>query len=804
MLGAILGLLAGAGTPLFAQSPPQLTWGAGGAGGSGTWDTSTLDWYNGAANVPWTNGDSTVFGGTAGMVSISSSVTANKVTFTTPGYTVQNSFLEGASSGLTVETDADATISSSIFGASPYTTAFTKTGAGVLTLTGQGPVFFGSVTISAGEVRFTGSGSPNFTTPFVLANAAGTALTFAASTNTVASLAGGGANGGVVRPNVSSGNLSLAINGSADATFAGLLQDNGSATLALQKNGASTQTLSGANTYSGATTINAGALVLGGANGSALNTASVSVAAGSTLLLDNSSAASNNRLSNAVPVSLSGGTLGLIGNATTDSKQSLGTLSFSRASSVSVAPSGTAAAQLTFSGLARQSNGTISFSGGSNIGVTGLTNVNGIVGGYATVGADWASVDANARIFAYNGYVTSLATAGGQDNLRLTSAGGDTTALPQTKAVNSLNLINSGTTAPGTLDLGAGQKLTLTSSGLLESGGAGHVIQNGTLTTSGSELIVTDQAALTIASTVANTSPAVTLTKSGAGTLVLTGANTYTGPTVIDQGIVRAAVDNNLGAGSAVVLAGGTLQAAAGFTSAKSLQGSGGTLDTAGFNVAFNGGNNTAGVTKTGAGMLSLTGTVGSVSVNAGLLHLSSLATNNAASIFLAGGRLEASGSGVSQVQTVGPSAEISPGGLGQAATLTLGTLMASGLAVIDFDLGSTASDLLTISSGLSLSGSPLLFRFSDLGGTRTGTAYTLMNLPSFNLGMPLSAASFGIDPASTASGYQGMFSLVNNTLSVTFTSVPEPRAAVWVLVALGLWGIRLRFGRKWQHGSSR
>ncbi len=124
-------------------------------------------------------------------MSINGAVTASQVTFSTPGYTVQNFFLNGSSSGLIVQSDADATISSSVFGTAPYNTAFTKTGAGVLTFTGQGPVFFGSANINAGEVRFTGTGSPNFTTPYVLADAPGVALTFASSFNQIASLGGG-------------------------------------------------------------------------------------------------------------------------------------------------------------------------------------------------------------------------------------------------------------------------------------------------------------------------------------------------------------------------------------------------------------------------------------------------------------------------------------------------------------------------------------------------------------------------------------------------------------------------------------
>src|SRR5580693_5611921 len=48
----------------------QLIWGSGGNGGSGTWNSSLTDWWNGSSNVTWTNGDSATFAGTGGTVDI--------------------------------------------------------------------------------------------------------------------------------------------------------------------------------------------------------------------------------------------------------------------------------------------------------------------------------------------------------------------------------------------------------------------------------------------------------------------------------------------------------------------------------------------------------------------------------------------------------------------------------------------------------------------------------------------------------------------------------------------------------------
>jgi autotransporter-associated beta strand protein len=69
-------------------APAQLQWGANGAGGTGTWDATTQNWYNGSANVAW-DGNTAVFGGTAGTVTLNSALSATGLTFGVTGYTVQ-------------------------------------------------------------------------------------------------------------------------------------------------------------------------------------------------------------------------------------------------------------------------------------------------------------------------------------------------------------------------------------------------------------------------------------------------------------------------------------------------------------------------------------------------------------------------------------------------------------------------------------------------------------------------------------------------------------------------------------------
>jgi len=105
----------------------------------------------------------------------------------------------------------------------------------------------------------------------------------------------------------------------------------------------------------------------------------------------------------------------------------------------------------------------------------------------------------------------------------------------QTTTINSLKL-----SAAATVTIDAGQTLTLSSGGLLVPGNASGspTITGGTLMGAAiADLIVHQNHAintLTIGSVIADNTAATALTKSGQGTLILTGNNTYTGPTYIN------------------------------------------------------------------------------------------------------------------------------------------------------------------------------------------------------------------------------------------------------------------------------
>src|SRR5207302_3000023 len=151
--------------------------GNGTFGGTGTWDATTLNWFNGTTDVAWPNNTTTdpalaaFFGGTAGTVTVTSGTTinVNSITFATSGYTISGGGLNfGGSGSSTIRVNlGSATINSVISGilnsmtitgggtlnltaSNTYTGATTINGA-TLSLGTTGAIQSGTLTLSAGE-----------------------------------------------------------------------------------------------------------------------------------------------------------------------------------------------------------------------------------------------------------------------------------------------------------------------------------------------------------------------------------------------------------------------------------------------------------------------------------------------------------------------------------------------------------------------------------------------------------------------------------------------------------------------------
>jgi fibronectin-binding autotransporter adhesin len=143
---------------------------AGAGGGTGNWDTTAGNnvWYNGTADTVYSN-DTSIFGGTAGTVTVDGSVGPTAIIFNTTGYTI------GGTSTLTLGSLGIST-GVSLFSANETINAPFSTGAGTWaydgTLTFGGPILggakpvLGAATTDSATYIFTGDMSQYSGTAF--------------------------------------------------------------------------------------------------------------------------------------------------------------------------------------------------------------------------------------------------------------------------------------------------------------------------------------------------------------------------------------------------------------------------------------------------------------------------------------------------------------------------------------------------------------------------------------------------------------------------------------------------------------
>ena len=239
--------------------------------------------------------------------------------------------LAGANSSTTGSPVTNLALSSAnTYGTTTATTQFTNNGNGPMTVTlsAVNDVLPTNTVLTLGGVPNGQGGSYN----------GNVTLSLNGINQTVAGLATG-TTSGVYRiiGNNSTTVSTLTVNNTANYTYSGFIGTTGFNTVALTKSGSGSLTLTAANTYTGATSVNAGTLLVSGSiNGST----SVSVAATGTLTLSNTAAAV---LADAGTLSLvSGATLNL--NAASGTSESISNLVLD----TTTEPAGTyTAAQLT-------------------------------------------------------------------------------------------------------------------------------------------------------------------------------------------------------------------------------------------------------------------------------------------------------------------------------------------------------------------------------------------------------------------------------------------------------------------------
>jgi fibronectin-binding autotransporter adhesin len=233
--------------------------------GNGTLDFSVLN----AANTAYSGG-LTVNGGTFSYNSTATTAALGSGSITLGGgtlnYTGSSSVTIANNATLTAGTtstlnnaNGTVTISATIAGSGNLT----KSGAGTLTLSGAN-TYTGDTLVSAGTLTLSNALALQNST--IDTSGAGVITLSSVTTPTFGGLKGSGNLSSVITTGYSSvTGITLNPDSSVSNTYSGVISD-GAAGMTLTKNGSGTQVLSGSNTYTGATTINAGTLQLGHAN----------------------------------------------------------------------------------------------------------------------------------------------------------------------------------------------------------------------------------------------------------------------------------------------------------------------------------------------------------------------------------------------------------------------------------------------------------------------------------------------------------------------------------------------------------
>ena len=442
-------------------------------------------------------------------------------------------------------------------------------------------------------------------------------------------------------------------------TFAPILNNNGSGVVSLTKNDAGTWVLTGANTYTGNTTISAGTLVF--QNTAAKSSGSnVTVAAGANLGLgvgnasiDYSNHAANIFNNNGNGTFTLNATSG-IALDTTNGNFTLSTaLTANRALTKLGANTLTLNATNTYASATRINGGTLSIATITDGGVAGTlgnsTNAAAnltLGGGTLEYTGSGNSTNRNFTLTAATNSTISVTNAAAtltisgtaaSTNGSLTKAGAGILALTgnnthsgtTTVAAGTLALSGNGTLGTSTISISGGT-LDMGGKSLTNAFGSltGGTLSNGTLTNNGSNFGLQSG---TVSAVLAGTNG---VNKTTSGTVTLSGNNTYTGGTTINAGTLQIGHANALGTSGNITFSGGTMQFASGGSGADygariKNSASAIILDTNTNNVTFSGAidsSNTAGLTKNGTGTLALSGAntyTGGTTINAGTLTLS-------------------------------------------------------------------------------------------------------------------------------------------------------------------------------------
>jgi autotransporter-associated beta strand protein len=536
------GSTAGFSTVVGAWNDTSTFWNTDSVGGAGTLSAVTTSADDLFIQQATTNtGSITLSGATKNASSITFSANVGPTTNITSG--TVNIGGSGAFSGIRQQSTGANTINSALQLNSGNTAFdFSNSSIGLLTIGGAvtGTATSGNVTqtLSIGS-----SSSGGITFGGIIADVSGSATRVALTVNNtstgVTTLSG--ANTYTGGTTISAGTLSVG-SGSSTGSIAGDVANSGiltfnrsnaltyggivSGTGAVTKSGAGTLTLTGANSYDGTTTISAGSLNLQHATGLGSTVGGTSVASSAALQLEGGITVGAEALTlNGSGVSNTGALLNVSGDNTYGGAITRGTTT----------TIGSTAGTLTLSGTLG-GNFSTTFTGAGNItssGVISSTAGNGIT----------KSGTGTLTLSAANTLTGSTTVSGGKVVL--------TNAL-------ALQLSAYNTTGSNGTTIGMDVSGALTSGNLTLGGLAGAVDLAGAFTAgfgSVTDLTLNLPRNQTYSGVIADGASAMTLTKTGASGQTLSGANTYTGDTYVNQGSLLITHNDALGttAGKTVV-----------------------------------------------------------------------------------------------------------------------------------------------------------------------------------------------------------------------------------------------------------